>query len=138
MKEKILIVDDTKAWLVFHSELINQLYGDFFEITLANSAQEGLDIVRHNIDNPFTLIISDMQMENSYEPKLAGEWFIEHVKSIPAYSRTHIVLISAMYNIEYYAKTLGVECISKTLLIHNKLLLKFMLEKLMPFLNIIK
>ena len=135
MQKKILIVDDTKSWLVFHKEVIHQLYDDMFEITMVDSASEAIDIVRHNIDSPFCLIISDLQMEMSYEPKLAGEWLVEQVKNIPTYSRTPIVLISAMYNIEHIAQTLGVECISKTLLIHNKLLMKFMFEKLMPFLT---
>ena len=135
MHEKILIVDDTKSWLVFHKEVITQLYGDFFEITFANSAQEAIDIVRHNVEHPFSLIITDMQMENSYEPQEAGEWLVEQIQHIPAYSRTPIVVISAMYNIEHIAMNLGVECVSKTLLIHNKLLMKFMFEKLMPFLS---
>ena len=121
--------------LYFHKEVIHQLYDDMFEITMVDSASEAIDIVRHNIDSPFCLIISDLQMEMSYEPKLAGEWLVEQVKNIPTYSRTPIVLISAMYNIEHIAQTLGVECISKTLLIHNKLLMKFMFEKLMPFLT---
>lgn len=138
MQEKILIVDDTRSWLVFHRELINQLYGDLFEITMASSAREAIDIVRHNVQNPFDLIITDMQMEDAYESKLAGEWFVEHVKTIPEYNNTPIVVISAMYNIQQIADRLGVECISKTLLIHNKLLLKFMFEKLMPFLGKIK
>ena len=135
MQNKILIVDDTKAWLSFHKEVIQGLYGDLFEITTADSATEAMDILRHNAETPFCLIISDLQMEMAYEPKLAGEWLVEQVKNIPAYERTPIVLISAMYNIEHIALNLGVECVSKTLLIHNKLLMKFMLEKLMPFLT---
>lgn len=135
MQKKILIVDDTKSWLVFHTELITQLYGDLFEITTADSAAEAIDIIRHNTDNPFCMVLTDLQMEMSYEPKLAGEWLVEHIKAIPEYSKTQIVVISAMYNIEHIALNLGVECISKTLLIHNKLLMKFMFEKLMPFLN---
>ena len=135
MQKKILIVDDTKSWLLFHKDLIHQLYGDLFEIITADSATEAMDVIRHNSENPFCLIISDLQMETAYEPKLAGEWLVEHVKNMPSYSRTPIVLISAMYNIEHIAQTLGVECISKTLLIHNNLLMKFMFEKLMPFLT---
>ena len=135
MQKKILIVDDTKSWLVFHKEVIQQLYGDLFEIITADSATEALDIIRHNTENPFCMVITDLQMETAYDPKLAGEWLVEHIKDIPAYARTPIVLISAMYNIEHIAQTLGVECVSKTLLIHNKLLMKFMFEKLMPFLS---
>ena len=135
MQKKILLVDDTKSWLVFHKEVIHSLYGDMFEIATADSASEALNIIRHNTENPFCLIISDLQMETVYESKLAGEWLVEHIKDMPSCSRTPIVLISAMYNIEHIAQNLGVECISKTLLIHNKLLMKFMFEKLMPFLS---
>lgn len=135
MSKRILIVDDTKSWLLFHKDVIQQLYGDLFEITFANSANEALSIVRHNTVNPFALILTDLQMEMDYEPKLAGEWLIDNIKNIYEYSSVPIVIISAMYNIEHIARGLNVECISKNLLINNKLLMKFMFEKLMPFLN---
>ncbi len=135
MKKRILIADDTNSWLYFHKDTISKLYGDMFEIVTANSASEALSVIKHNLDNPFCLIITDLQMELDYEPKLAGEWLIENIKTIKEYSYTNIVIISAMYNIESIAKKLNVECISKTLLLNNKLLLKFMFEKLMPFLT---
>ncbi len=135
MSKRILIIDDTKSWLLFHKDLIQQLYGDLFEITLANSANEALNIIRHNINNPFSLILTDLQMEMDYEPKLAGEWLVENIKNLQGYASVPIVIISAMYNIEHIARKLNVECISKNLLINNKLLMKFMFEKLMPFLN---
>ena len=135
MKYRVLIVDDTTAWRYFHKELIEQLYGDLFEFEMAASATEAVDIVRHNIEKPFSLIISDLQMELDYEPLLAGEWFIENVQKISAYSRTHIVIVSSMSNIEFIAKKYNVECVSKPLLIYNKLAMKYMLEKLMPFLT---
>lgn len=135
MKEKILIVDDTSAWRYFHKELIEEFYGDIFEIVTASSATEALDVVRHNIENPFSVIITDLQMEMDYEPLLAGEWFVENVQKISSYSRTHIIMVSAMSNIEFIAQKYGVECISKALLIYNKLAMKYMFEKLMPFLT---
>ncbi len=135
MYKKLLIVDDTKAWRLFHIELIKQLYGEIFDITVANSATEALNIIRHNTDNPFSIIITDLQMETDYEPKLAGEWLVEQIKKNLEYTLCKIVIISAMYDIEQIAKRLNVECISKTILIRNKLLMKFMLEKLMPFLK---
>ena len=135
MNRRILIVDDTKSWLDFHERLIKELYGNIFEITLSDCAKNALDVIRKNTDNPFSLIITDLQMERAYEPKLAGEWLIEQIKSISQYSASKIVIISAMYNIEYSAKRLNTEYISKTRLINNKLLMKYMLEKLMPFLT---
>ena len=61
MNKKILIVDDTKAWLLFHEELINHLYGETFEITTAGSAFEAMKIIKQNIIEPFSLIITDLQ-----------------------------------------------------------------------------
>ena len=135
MVKKILIVDDTKSWLLFHTEIIRNLYGNLFEITTANSAKEALDIIKHNIENPFMLIMTDLQMEQDYEPELAGEWLVKKTREIKEYATTKLVIVSAMYNIEYIAKNLEVECLSKTMLINNKLLMKFMFEKLMPFLT---
>ena len=135
MDKRILIVDDTKAWRMFHIDLIKQLYGDTFEITVASSAAEALNMIKHNTRNPFYIILTDLQMESDYEPKLAGEWLVEQIKQIKEYSFSKIIIVSAMYNIEYIAKKLEVECISKNILIGNKLLMKFMFEKLMPFLK---
>lgn len=135
MVKKILIVDDTRSWQIFHKDLIHQLYGDYFEVHFASSATDGLNIVRENLDSPFDVIITDLQMEFDYEPKLAGEWLVENVKNFYSYSSTHIIIVSGMYNIEHIAKQLNVECISKSILIRNTNLMKFMFEKLMPYLT---
>lgn len=135
MKNRILIVDDSESWLMFHKTLINELYGDLFEIITANSAQEAYDIVRQNINNPFNLVITDMQMELIFEDIEAGEWLIQRIKELSKYYACKIVIISGMYNIQKIAEKYNVDCISKNILVHNKLLLKFMFEKLMPFLT---
>ena len=135
MQKKILIVDDTRAWLFFHKEVIRQLYGNTFNVTYALSAAEALNLVRKNIDEPYDIIITDLQMESTYEPKLAGEWLVENIKNINEYSACKIIIVSAMYNIEHIAKNMQVECIPKQLLIRNKLLMKFMFEILMPYLD---
>lgn len=135
MKNRILIVDDMPTWLAFHTVLIRQLYGKLFEITTASSAASALSIALENKDNPFSLIISDLQMENNYFPKLAGEWFVENLKTIQEYDSSNIIFISGMYNIEQIAQKHNVECISKSMLVRNKLLMKYMFEKLMPFLT---
>ena len=135
MSMKILITDDTKSWLVFHKKLIEELYGDLFEITMASNALEAVNIIRHNIEKPFDVILTDLQMESDFEPLLAGEWLISQIKNIKEYSKTHIVIISAMYNIEHIAQQYGVEYIPKNLLVHNQLIFKFLFEKIMPYLN---
>ncbi|MBQ3642567.1 response regulator [bacterium] len=135
MNKKILIVDDSQAWLSFHKELITDLYGDIFEITTANSAFEAYEIIRKNIDNPFCLVITDMQMELAYEPQFAGEWLIEKIKELSQYYKTQIIIVSGVHSIEKIAQEFNVDCISKAMLLRNKLLMKFTFEKLMPFLN---
>ncbi len=135
MRNKILIVDDSTGWLSFHRELIYQLYGNLFEITVASSALEAYNLARKNLNSPFPVIITDLQMEAAYGQKLAGEWFIENIQTLKEYSSTRIIIISGMYNIEEIAKKLNVDCISKRMLVQNKLLLKYMFEKLMPFLT---
>lgn len=135
MKKRILIADDTNSWLYFHKDVISELYGELFDIVTANSAIEALSLIRHNIEDPFCLIITDLQMELDHEPMLAGEWLVENTRTIKEYTYTPIIIISAMYNIEKIAKKHNVECISKTLLVRNKLMMKFMFEKLMPFLR---
>ncbi len=135
MRNKILIVDDTELWRSFHSGVITELYGKLFEITYAASAKEGLNLIKQNLEFPFAVIITDLQMESDFEPKLAGEWLIENIRQVKEYDMTRIVIISAMYNIEKIAQKHNVDCISKNMLIHNKLLLKYMFEKLMPFLE---
>lgn len=135
MKKKILIVDDSPSWIAFHKNLISELYPGYFDIVTAESARQALSIVSFSSAEPFDLIISDLQMEDDYEPKLAGEWLVESIKALPAYFRSHIVLISGMYNLEKIATSLNVECISKNILVRNKLVMKFLFEKLMPFLT---
>ena len=134
MKNRILIVDDSQSWLMFHKTVIEELYGDLFELTFANSAQEAYDLVRQNINSPFNLIITDMQMEMMYDVE-AGEWLIQRVKELSKYYACKIVIISGIYNIQAIADKYNVDCISKNILVRNKLLIKFMFEKLMPFLT---
>lgn len=135
MKKRVLIADDSKSWLLFNAEIIHQLYMDNVEIILVKSAKEALDIINENINNPFDVILTDLQMETDYEPLCAGEWLIEKIKGIEKYSHTPIIIISAMGSIKYIAKKYSVEFISKNQLINNKLLLKLMLDKLVPSLS---
>lgn len=133
--KRILIVDDTKTWLFFHKEIIRQLYGATFETTICDSATKAMSLINKNMSNPYHIIITDLQMEPDYEPQTAGEWLVENIKKINAYSTSNIIIISGMYNIEHIANNLNVECISKQRLVNNKLLLKYMFEKIMPHLK---
>ena len=110
---KILIVDDIKGWRDYHSYIMNELFNTP-EIQTAESAREGYDTLLENNEQPFDIIITDMQMESDFEPKYAGEWFVEQIKTFRNYSHTVVVIISAAYNVRHIAETLGVECIPKS------------------------
>ena len=110
---KILIVDDVKGWRDYHSVVIKNLFPNA-EIYTAESAKEGYDRLIENNAEPFDIILTDMQMEDDFAPKYAGEWFIEQIKSFKNYINTEIVIISATYNISFIADNYGVKYIKKS------------------------
>lgn len=111
--KKVLIVDDIKGWRDYHSAIIKQIFLDS-EIETAESARDGYDKLMENNNAPFDIILTDLQMESDFEPKYAGEWFVEQIKTFKNYLNTKVIIISASYNIRTIADNLGVECISKT------------------------
>ncbi len=111
--KKILVVDDVKGWRDQHILILNELLGGQVEFETAASAREGYEIVYNNINEPFDLIITDLQMEEDFAPKYAGEWFVEQVRKLTQYNKTRIVIISATYNIRLIAESLNVGYITK-------------------------
>lgn len=112
--KKILIVDDSLGWLKYHKEALEKIYGDKYLLETASSAREGYNTVYNNINDPYALIISDLQMEMAYEPLHAGEWFIEQIQKLIQYKNTPIIIISAAYNIRSIANKLGVDYLPKS------------------------
>ncbi len=112
--KKILIVDDIKGWRDYHSQNIRALFENNCEITTAESAKEGYNKLLENNETPFDIILTDLQMESDFEPKYAGEWFVEQIKTFPNYSKTKVVMISATYSINIIADNLGVLYIRKS------------------------
>lgn len=111
--KKILIVDDIKGWRDYHSQMMNRIFdGDCIIIT-AESATAGYNKLLENNNSPFDIILTDLQMESDYEPKYAGEWFVEQIKTFKNYVKTKVVIISATYNINVIADMLGVSYIRK-------------------------
>lgn len=110
--KKILIVDDIKGWRDYHSSRVTEILGEC-SITIAESAREGYDKLLESNNDPFDIIITDMQMENDFEPKYAGEWFIEQIKTLKNYSKTNIIIISAAYNIQTIAQNHGTKYLRK-------------------------
>ena len=112
--KKILIVDDIKGWRDYHSAVMNEIFAGDCEIITADSAREGYDKIMENNSSPFDIIITDLQMESDFEPKYAGEWLVEQIKTFKNYYKTKIVIISATYNINIIADNLGVDYIRKS------------------------
>ena len=115
---KILIVDDALGWRNFHKQTISELLPNA-EIDTADWARDGYNLVYNNMNSPYDIIISDLQMEEDFGPKYAGEWFIEQVKLLSAYKNTKIVIISATYNIKSIAENLNVDFIPKRIAAHT-------------------
>ena len=112
--KKVLIVDDVKGWREQHYLILKELLGDNATFDMASSAQEGYEFVYNNMNDPYDLIITDLQMESDFTPKYAGEWLIEQIKLLAAYKTTRICIISATYNIRLIAEGLNVRYISKS------------------------
>ncbi len=112
--KKVLIVDDVRGWREQHLLILRELLGEEATFDMASSAQEGYDLVYNNLNEPYDLIVTDLQMESDFAPKYAGEWLVEQIKLLSAYATTRIVLISATYNIRLIAEGLNVRYISKS------------------------
>ena len=111
--KKILIVDDIEGWRNYHAQIMKSLFGEC-DIQTADSARAGYDRLLENNSSPFDIILTDLQMESDFEPKYAGEWFVEQIKNFKNYYKTKIVIISATYNINAIAENYGVDYIRKS------------------------
>lgn len=129
---KILITDDSEGWRNFNEDAVSSIFGeDNVDIYLACSGIDGYDTLLQNDKKPFDLIISDLQMESDFAPLSAGEWFISQVKNTRSHFNTKILIVSGMYNIEYVADSLGVDFLSKRMLVAGgELPLKLKLEEM--------
>lgn len=110
--KNILIVDDVKGWRDFNTNVMHELFGDDVNIDTAESATMAYDFLLQA--KPYDIILTDLQMEDSYSPKYAGEWLVEQIKTFNRYNSTKIVMISAAYNIRHIADNLEVNCIPKS------------------------
>lgn len=127
--KRILIVEDSREWQRFHEELLKKYDKVQLEYDIAPSAREALELAQDSKDNPYDLIISDLQMETEFLPKFAGEWFVENIKDINEYKKIPVVIVSAAYNISFIAATLGVNYLSKRTLVSNPDSYYFMLDE---------
>ena len=102
--KKVLIVDDVPGWVRFHQNNIEYLNLDV-QIDTANSAREAVSKLEASIDEPYTTIFTDLQMESDFLPKMAGEWFVEQIKTYSKYYKdTKVVIVSASPSIKNIAE----------------------------------
>lgn len=114
-KKKILIVDDSRGWIDYHLQALREIYGNEYILETADSGRAGYKMIYNNLDIPYVLIISDLQMELDFEPKHAGEWFVGQVRKLKEYNNTPVIIVSAAYNIRSIAQKLSVDCLPKAI-----------------------
>jgi response regulator of citrate/malate metabolism len=111
--KKVLIVDDQQAWITFNTVMVNDIFGQNIVLHTASSGTEAYNLLLENILNPYDYIITDLQMEDDYMPKTAGEWLVEQAKGMSFYEKTNIIIVSAAPFISHIAERLGVNYIRK-------------------------
>jgi len=110
---KILITDDSNNWVNHHLKCLKSFLPEDTIFEIANWAKEGLDRITLNIDEPYDVIFTDMQMESDFLPLYAGEWFIKQIKTYKEYSNTKIIIASAAPDIKRIAEKYNVDYIPK-------------------------
>ncbi len=113
MKKRVLIVDDSSKWILYHKDAVREVLKNDVEIDTASSAKEGVEKLMSSIDAPYDFILTDMQMEPDFLPLYAGEWFIKQIKFFKEYKNTKIIIISATGNIRQIAENYSVDYIPK-------------------------
>lgn len=112
---KILVVDDSPNWVRHHTNYLKYIFGEQVEISQAYCAKEADNFLSCNIDEPFDIIFTDMQMETDFLPLNAGEWLIKQIQFYPQYQNTNIVIVSASPIIEKLAEKYHTNYIPKRL-----------------------
>ena len=114
---KILVADDSFSWKEYHKNLLEEIFIelgiDNYKIDTANWAKDAYDLIMQNINEPYRLIISDLQMEDDYRPDYAGEWLVKQIKTFKSYLNSKIIICSGCYNIKQIAETLNADYVPK-------------------------
>lgn len=110
---KILIVDDSEKWVMYHESVIKEIFKTHLRIDKAFSAKQGVEKITSSVDEPYDFIFTDMQMESDFLPLFAGEWFIKQIKFFKEYENTKIIIISATSNIRAIAEKYNTDYIPK-------------------------
>ncbi len=127
--KRILIAEDSPEWQKVHSALLNKYDKFDLDFVIVPSAADAIEMLERNLENPYDMVITDLQMETDYHPQYAGEWLIHKIKSMSEYKNVPIVIVSATYNISFIAANLGVKYLSKRSLVNSADTYFFMLDE---------
>lgn len=129
---KILVVDDMRQWRNYHKNALNFILNDVeYDLYLAESATNAYKNILENIETPYDLIITDLQMEDDYEPLYAGEWLIAQTQTLKQYTAVPKIIVSAAPNIKMIAENYNVEFLRKPSLIHTPLTYELKIKELL-------
>ena len=114
---KVLIADDMASWREYLKNAVIKILGqNNIQIDKASSGNEAYNLILENNNEPYNLIITDLQMESDHEPKHAGEWLVEQTKMLRNYYNTKIIMVSASTGVKIIAENLGVDSVTKAAL----------------------
>ena len=130
-KVKILVAEDSIEWQRAHKDLLNSYDKAHIAFDIANSARDAIELAEKNIEAPYDIIITDLQMETEFLPEFAGEWLIKKIKDINVYKNTPVIIVSATYNIAFIASRLGVRYLSKRTLVHNTQAYYYLIDEIL-------
>ncbi len=127
---RILAVDDMFQWRNYHKNALGFILQDIeYELELADCAKEAFEKISQNIQRPYDLIITDLQMEEDFEMEYAGEWLIRNTQKLNQYLTVPKIIVSAAPNIKHIASQLNIDFIPKPTLIHNPLIYELKIKE---------
>lgn len=83
---RILIVEDSTMVRITVKRTLAKVD---FQVEEAKDGQIGLDMATASADNPYDLILTDLNM-----PNMDGLTMIQNIRAIPAYAETPIVMLT--------------------------------------------
>lgn len=111
--KRALVAEDLSEWQKFHIVGLKSYDRCQMDFYIADNARAALKIAEEQKEDSFDVIITDLQMETEFEPEYAGEWLIKQLKQMKEYKDVPVIIVSAAYNIEFVANSLGCYSYSK-------------------------
>ena len=64
--KKVLIVDDSKKWVLYHETAVREVFNNEVEIDTASSAKDGVEKLTLSVDKPYDFILTDRKKKRHY------------------------------------------------------------------------